>query len=184
MGMSEIRVPEDRVQRYKALGNKEMVCWESGEYVQYSDYTRVKTELDEARKETGRLLTELNTALETIDPKSLPETRQYAIDLTRSGHYENKRIARVEAERDEARNELGILQRTVKFQEESYLKEHEHWGECKWKEQTKVLREDLEKIADSKSWKVLACESDWVGSDHLTVSGFARAALNSGERPE
>lgn len=46
--------------------------------------------------EIERLLTELNNALKMIAPLALQETRDYAIKLTREGHYENKRITDLE----------------------------------------------------------------------------------------
>ena len=37
---------------------------------------------------------------------------------------------------ESTRQDLARELRTMKFQEESYLAEHQHWGECKWRKAT------------------------------------------------
>lgn len=40
------------------------------------------------------------------------------------------------------------LQDTISFQEKEYLKDHEHWGECKFKAENAELKQQLEKMDD------------------------------------
>ena len=49
---------------------------------------------------------------------------------------------------EEQVNRYGILERTMKYWEESYLAEHEHWGDCKWKAK---VEEQQREIAELKS---------------------------------
>lgn len=48
-----------------------------------------------------------------------------------------------EAKVESLTEELGIHQRTMKFWEESYLAEHGHWGNCKFRLQVESLEQQL-----------------------------------------
>jgi len=54
------------------------------------------------------------------------------------------RLCEARAASAELQREHEVLQRTVKFMEEEYLREHGgSWGKCKWQRQVEGLREAL-----------------------------------------
>ena len=63
----------------------------------------------------------------------------------------------------ELEEQLGQLQRSVDFQEKEYLKDHEHWGECKFKLEVVRLKERIAELE----------------AELAAVSGEFKAAWNS-----
>jgi len=46
-------------------------------------------------------------------------------------------------------------------------------------QENRYLRNALDLIASDNSWRVVACEREWIGSSHLTDQAFARSILSA-----
>ena len=75
-----------------------------------------------------------------------------------------------DAEIERLKSEYGILDRTVKFMDSEYLKEHGNWGECKYRLELASIRASVDGEKPEDAWKrgYIQGVQDESGGDFVT----------------